>query len=93
MFAAKRGITKYAIKIRTVTSSVDAALNNSVVRYPDIQRRLDRNAKVLGVLQHLLYVYLNVLVDDDDLCSLAAELIFDSTVLYHMVVRLTGSEM
>ncbi len=30
LFAAKRGITKYAIKIRTVTSSVDAALNNSV---------------------------------------------------------------
>ncbi len=93
LFAAKRSINKYAIKIRTVTSSIDATPNDSVVRYPDIQQRPEGNANDLGVLQHLLSVDLNVLVDYDDLCALTANLIFDPTILYHMLVRLTDSEM
>ncbi len=93
LLATKQGIPNYNIKIRTITSSVDATLKYSIVRYPEIQRRLHGNAKVLGVLRKLLSVYLSSLVDNENLCTFATDLIFGPGVLYHLCMRLTGSTM
>ncbi len=93
IFAAKRGITGYDIKIRTVTSPVDATVKVSLLTEPDFLRRMDRNAKVLGIFRLLLSVYVNSLVDDEGVHAHAEYIVFDPAVLYHLLMYLTRSEM
>ncbi len=93
IFAAKRGITEYDIKIRTVTSPVDATVKVSLLTEPDFLRRMDRNAKVLGILRLLLSVYVNSLVHDEGVHAHAEYIVFDPAVLYHLLMYLTRSEM
>ncbi len=93
IFAAKRRITKHDIRIRTVTSSVDATIKASLLAEPDILRCMDRNTKVLGVLRQLLSVYVNCLIDDEGLHARAAEIVFYPAVLYHVLMHLIRSAM
>ncbi len=79
-FARHRNITDFYIKVRTVTTSVDASLKDNLPGREGALQKMHTDARVLGILRHLMSIYLNVLVEDPVAGAAGREIIFDSQV-------------
>ncbi len=81
-FSAIRRITDGRVRLRTVTSSVDATLHDlgTIEEISPLKKKLVQQASVIGALRHLASVYGNVLVDTIG-SSACYALVFEKNVL------------
>ncbi len=94
-FARNRQLTDWTIKIRTVTTSVDAVLKDQLPGRKAALAKLNRDAVSLGVLRHLTSVYINMLVEDPDpqVAQPGRELVFDQNGIHHIFMGLSGNKL
>ncbi len=90
-FARIRGITEYGIRLRTVTSSIDATLRElrNVADTALMKKKIAEQACSVETIRHLVSVYINVLVHTLDSSS-SRSFVFDETFLGNASVLLSG---
>lgn len=88
-FAQVRGIKDLKPRVRSVTSSIDACVREDVPGKDALLRRIDRDAKSLGMLRHLVSVCLNILAEKDP----SDTLIVNRTFIQQLFTRISGNEL
>lgn len=88
-WAIARGIKNPQTRICSVTSSMDACLREDVPGKDVLLRRVDEDAKSLGILRHLVSVCLNVLAEKDP----SDTLIVNRTFIQQLFTRISGNPL
>lgn len=84
-----RGIKNRGTRIRSVTSSMDACVREDVPGKGALLHQIDKAARSLGILRHLVSVCLNVLAEKDP----SNPLIFNRTFIQQLFTRMSGNEL
>lgn len=93
-FALARGIVKdiddpIQVRVRSITTSVDACVRDDVPGKDVLLEEIDRDAKSLGILRHLVSVCLNFLAEEDP----SNPLIVNRTFLQQLFSLIAGKEL
>lgn len=88
-FAEARGIKDMSIRVKSVTTSVDACVREDLPGKDVLLEQIDSDAKSLGILRHLVSVCLNYLAEEDP----SNPLIFNRTFLQQLFSRIAGKEL
>lgn len=88
-FAEARGIKDMSIRVKSVTTSIDACVREDLAGKDVLLEKIDSDAKSLGILRHLVSVCLNHLAEEDP----SNELIFDRAFLQQLFSRIAGKEL
>ena len=89
LFAAARGIKDTTLRVRSVTTSIDACVREDVPGKEALIQQIDKDAKSLGILRHLVSVCLNVLAEKDP----SNTLVVSRTFIQQLFTRISGNEL
>lgn len=89
LFAAVRGIKDTTFRVRSVTTSVDACVREDVPGKEALLRQMDKDARSLGILRHLVSVCLNVLAEEDP----SIPIIVSRTFIQQLFTQLSGNKL
>lgn len=84
-----RGIKNRETRIRSVTSSMDACVREDVPGKDALLQQIDKDARSLGILRHLVSVCLNVFAEKDP----SNPLIFNRTFIQQLFTLVSGNEL
>lgn len=88
-WADVRGIKCKTTRIRSVTSSIDACVREDVPGKDVLVQQIDKDARSLGILRHLVSVCLNVLAEKDP----SNTLIVNKTFIQQLFTRISGNQL
>ncbi|CAM9210252.1 unnamed protein product [Pylaiella littoralis] len=88
-WAVARGIKNPQTRVCSVTSSMDACVREDVPGKDVLLRQIDKDAKSLGILRHLVSVCLNVLAEKDP----SNTLIVNRTFIQQLFTRISGNPL
>jgi hypothetical protein len=88
-WADTRGIKNRETRIRSVTSSMDACVREDIPGKDSLLHQIDKDARSLGILRHLVSVCLNALAEKDP----SNPLIFNRTFIQQLFTRMSGNEL
>lgn len=88
LFAAVRGIKDTTLRVRSITTSIDACVREDIPGKEALVCQIDKDAKSLGILRHLVSVCLNALADKDP----SNPLIVKRTFIQQLFTRLSGND-
>lgn len=89
MWADARGVKNRETRIRSVTSSTDACVREAVPGKDTLLRQIDKDARSLGILRHLVSVCLNVLAKKDA----SNPLLLNRTFIQQLFTLISGNEL
>lgn len=89
LFAAARGIKDTTVRVRSVTTSIDACVREDVPGKEALVQQIDKDARSLGILRHLVSVCLNVLAEKDP----SNTLVVNRTFIQQLLMRISGNEL
>lgn len=88
LFAEARGIKDTTLRVRSVTTSIDACVREDVPGKEALVVQIGKDAKSLGILRHVVSVCLNVLAEKDP----SNPLLVSRTFIQQLFTRLSGNE-
>lgn len=88
LFAAVRGIKDTTLRVRSITTSVDACVREDIPGKEALVCQIDKDAKSLGILRHLVSVCLNALAEKDP----SNPPIVNRTFIQQLFTRLSGND-
>ena len=89
LFAAARGIKDTTLRVRSVTTSIDACVREDVPGKEALVQQIDKDARSLGILRHLVSVCLNALAEKDP----SNTLVVSRTFIQQLFTLISGNEL